>query len=1112
MDTIVARPGFEYFCTGPLMPLIQGHSGFLSVASAKLTNQKGNLVYVTFDSLQDSNMDAVTSLFPGSLDGRRIFDLNYLIHQVKKVAKHGKNECGWMDVDMVREERHGLRSTFEFKCRECQLVFDLKTDDYQRKDFSTDVLSAAAEANVEFSSLTAILNAADIPFMSYFPYRTEKDEISGSGPPCVGGFDHPEAQNYQAQIGDSDSAMTYDLSIHGRPSEPLLAVSDLKREDDPDLKEETNETLSCNANQKRVKSRYANSVRCLFCGKVVLYRSLLIHFVRKHKDKEEVKKILSLQKNNPRRAILLRNVKRKCDVTFTGPSWKKLDPNYLPCGNCKNLYKNGSLYKHCITCLGVKGNSIVKMSGLLKISQEQESEKIRDFKIKILLGIRTEIVRNFINGDPILTEYGIHCMNLELKKGNLAKFSTVRSSLYMVVAVFFIMQQKHPSMSNILDVFDPKLWGAFIEAIHEYTKVQSTLRKLRQQFYKISRFAANQCSRLEINADLLYKWILLFKNNHIQVIRHSQRWKNLSWFTVTKKLAVLFKFAHDELRSSLEVLKVKGFDSEAFETLNYAAMLKIMSYNRNRVVDLEKILISDFDKRQVVTRNTDIWKCLDESEKFTAERCQYFEIRSKFRRSIPILLDSTVIDAVETILFLREKSGVSRENPYVFGELESSYFKINSAINKLATRCGVETSCTAAVIMSADLKKYVACMSHALSMNNSDVAILSNVLGHSNVATSTASMTDSASTSDDVMLRLAKLFRLLVALNEESIQDFKGMNIDDIDVEIDIGSSETLSKPYVPEATPTTSFPADLSHKDAVGSVTRDYRSDVQKLGPQSFHLASQNVATDVDQENVLPTSDQGHGCLPTDEAYQSSYFTSNPYSFPHKTIYSNPSLNPLDSSLNYNMHMHKQHYSNCRETTNQMHHPALISTMPYAAANDLPYYSPAQYDNEGQRSCMEFFGFQSGMQNRWPVQNLSSDLSVASKAHTSPYKRKMEPNEIHNNHFLVIGDSVKTPPTPRKHRSRSPNSKIKRIPWTPDEKQSLLEFFGPDIFIDQKLPSYYNCQKAIEKYECLHLRTKAQVKAFINNEQRKWKKRLDSQLLNNNPHVLNPESTEGLS
>ncbi|KAF6199048.1 hypothetical protein GE061_007073, partial [Apolygus lucorum] len=144
-------------------------------------------------NLQESNdMEADASLFPGNLDGRRIFDLNYLIHQVKEVARHGKNECGWMDVDLVREERHGLRSSFEFKCRECQLIFNLKTDDYQRKDFCADVLSAAAEANVEFPSLTAILNAADIPFMSCFTYKMEK--YDNSGPSNVEGLGHPEAQ------------------------------------------------------------------------------------------------------------------------------------------------------------------------------------------------------------------------------------------------------------------------------------------------------------------------------------------------------------------------------------------------------------------------------------------------------------------------------------------------------------------------------------------------------------------------------------------------------------------------------------------------------------------------------------------------------------------------------------------------------------------------------------------------------------------------------------------------------------------------------------------------------------------------------------------------------
>ncbi|XP_058980311.1 uncharacterized protein LOC101901061 isoform X2 [Musca domestica] len=69
--------------------------------------------------------------------------------------------------------------------------------------------------------------------------------------------------------------------------------------------------------------------------------------------------------------------------------------------------------------------------------------------------------------------------------------------------------------------------------------------------------------------------------------------------------------------------------------------------------------------------------------------------------------------------------------------------------------------------------------------------------------------------------------------------------------------------------------------------------------------------------------------------------------------------------------------------------------------------------------------------------------------------------------------------------RSTSPFGKTRRVRWTREEREAIESIFGDPTTLE-KLPTFKQCADAV-KHKCLNRRTPAQIKTWINNQQKKW-------------------------
>lgn len=98
-------------------------------------------------------------------------------------------------------------------------------------------------------------------------------------------------------------------------------------------------------------------------------------------------------------------------------------------------------------------------------------------------------------------------------------------------------------------------------------------------------------------------------------------------------------------------------------------LISILIFNRRRPGEIERLLIDDFENLQGIIEeiDKDHFNSLSEESKEIAEKYVRCQIRGKINRTVPILLDNSLVESVRMLINLRENTGVPEKNPYVFG-------------------------------------------------------------------------------------------------------------------------------------------------------------------------------------------------------------------------------------------------------------------------------------------------------------------------------------------------------------------------------------------------------------------------------------------------------------
>ncbi|XP_028271116.1 uncharacterized protein LOC114444039 isoform X1 [Parambassis ranga] len=222
---------------------------------------------------------------------------------------------------------------------------------------------------------------------------------------------------------------------------------------------------------------------------------------------------------------------------------------------------------------------------------------------------------------------------------------------------------------------------------------------------------------------------------------------------------------------------------QVYGELCKAALAKIILFNRRRGGEVAKMRLKGFLERDTTALHKDVASGLT---KFEQKLCNHFscvEIRGKRGRKVAVLLSPDMVDALTHLISKRTECGVPEENEFLFARPHClSSYRGQDCLRIYANECGAQNP---ELLRSTHLCKHVATLSQILNLKNHELDQVADFLGHDVRVHREYYRLPEATT------QLAKISKLLLALEKGSLTNLQGKSLEEIDIEDDMNLSDS---------------------------------------------------------------------------------------------------------------------------------------------------------------------------------------------------------------------------------------------------------------------------------------------------------------------------------
>lgn len=100
---------------------------------------------------------------------RRIVDMSYVFNQIKNSYHKGPFGCSFLNMTLMSEKKHGLRSSFKFKCDVCNITMFIDSEKSKPENYlpiNEAAVSGSIPAGIGFTQLSELCATMDIPCMA----------------------------------------------------------------------------------------------------------------------------------------------------------------------------------------------------------------------------------------------------------------------------------------------------------------------------------------------------------------------------------------------------------------------------------------------------------------------------------------------------------------------------------------------------------------------------------------------------------------------------------------------------------------------------------------------------------------------------------------------------------------------------------------------------------------------------------------------------------------------------------------------------------------------------------------------------------------------------------
>ncbi len=560
---------------------------------------------------------------------------------------------------------------------------------------------------------------------------------------------------------------------------------------------------------------YNKKYYCLFCFKP--FSKMARHLQSKHKDMPEVARALAFPKGSKERRLQLSFLRNKGTRSHNAQVLKEgkgiviprqqsiapVKPNdYLHCVNCAAYLKRKSMWRHMQRChlsqkvKGMKPGKTRVQSLCTYAESVPDSVNARFWKM--VLEMHEDEITNVVRKEKIILKLGQHLFN---KHGHdVTKHEYMRQKM-RETGRLVLQGRKNGKLKEVSDFFIPANFPHVIEAVHSVAglneetstyKAPSLALKLGHNLKKMANII--ECEAMMSSDKNALSNVQAFKkicDTKWSECVSSQALRNLSETKWNSPQLLPFaedvKKMHQYLDRQCKEYQTKLEEEPTIKhwaELAKVTLCQVILFNRRREGEVSKMSLNAFILRDTSSTHPDVELSLSDLEKSLCKHFQRIEIRGKRGRKVPILLTPDMVTSMELLVKTRRNCDVLDENVFMFGRPQAlSRFRGSDVIHQIAQSCGAKHPAT---LSSTRLRKHMATMSKVLNLKDNEMDDLADFLGHD------IRVHRQYYRLPEGTLQLAKISKILMAMERGQLSEFKGKNLDEI--QIDPQGKTSLSK------------------------------------------------------------------------------------------------------------------------------------------------------------------------------------------------------------------------------------------------------------------------------------------------------------------------------
>ncbi|KAG1925842.1 hypothetical protein F2P79_025262 [Pimephales promelas] len=555
---------------------------------------------------------------------------------------------------------------------------------------------------------------------------------------------------------------------------------------------------------------YNKKQYCLYCR--VGFVKMARHLERAHKDKPEVAQALSFPKGSKQRRMHMEHLRNRGNFAH----------------NVDVLNAENSLAAHDEMQVQAECSTKTWQNQALCAFAAPPPPGVKVEFWKLLNNMVQDEVYSVLKSDACIMEYGEHLFN---RLGyDVGKHEYIRQKM-RELGRLLICSRKTTSLKTIKDHIKPANFMQVVESVkhlagfdsktHAY-KCPSLALKTGHNLTKISMLLE---SRANVQNDYsaakdartfrrVYetRWNEMISAASLRTLQES-KWNTPLLLPFTKDVQTLHSYLDVQQQDLHGKLSIEA-SPHTWAKLAKVILAQVILFNRRRAGEVSKMTLSSYVCQNPSDPHEDVNEALSDLEKKLCQHFSRIEIRGKRGRKVPVLLTPMMKQGLDLLVGSREVCEVPQENIYLFARPNAlTCYRGSDCLRHFAKVCGAKSPES---LTSTKLRKQTGTLSQVLNLSNTELDQLANFLGHD------IRVHRQFYRLPEGTLQLAKISKVLMALDQGRLAEFKGKTLDDINIDPEENvlldsehESESESQVTTTQWEENETAVPDVSHSDA---------------------------------------------------------------------------------------------------------------------------------------------------------------------------------------------------------------------------------------------------------------------------------------------------------